>query len=129
MINQSMLVADAGAALTSTVVTAASAPALVPPIRFACVEVCNFRRLACTRLDLDEETTVLVGANNSGKTSLVTVLRNFLGDIPGFRPYDLSLSQWSKLRELSKTWEDLTEDPTTDTKDAELWEKQPPATA
>jgi hypothetical protein len=75
-------------------------------------------------LDLDEETTVLVGANNSGKTSLLTVLRNFLGDIPSFRPYDLSLSQWAKLRELSKAWEDLAEDPTTDTKDAELWEKQ-----
>lgn len=96
-----------------------------PPIRLACVEVCNFRRLACTRLDLDEETTVLVGANNSGKTSLLTVLRNFLGDAPGFRPYDLSLSQWAKLRELSKAWEDLAEDPTTDIKEAaDQWEKQ-----
>ena len=111
-------------AAAATVVPAAVAPVPVPPIRLACVEVCNFRRLACTRLDLDEETTVLVGANNSGKTSLVTVLRNFLGDIPGFRPYDLSLSQWAKLRELSKGWEDLAEDPTTDTKDAEFWEKQ-----
>ena len=90
-----------------------------PPIRLACVEVCNFRRLACTRLDLDVGTTVLVGANNSGKTSLLTVLRNFLGDAPGFRPYDLSLSQWTKLRELSKAWEDLAEDPTTDIKDAD----------
>ena len=93
-----------------------------PPIRLACVEVCNFRRLACTRLDLDVGTTVLVGANNSGKTSLLTVLRNFLGDAPGFRPYDLSLSQWTKLRELSKAWEDLAEDPTTDIKDADHWE-------
>jgi len=119
-----MPAAAAGAAPAATVVPAAAAPSPVPPIRLACVEVCNFRRLACTRLDLDEETTVLVGANNSGKTSLLTVLRNFLGDVPGFRPYDLSLSQWAKLRELSKAWEDLAEDPTTDTKDAELWEKQ-----
>lgn len=103
----------------------AAEPNVSPPIRLACVEVCNFRRLACTRLDLDEETTVLVGANNSGKTSLLTVLRNFLGDAPGFRPYDLSLSQWAKLRELSKAWEDLAEDPTTDTKDAaDQWDKQ-----
>ncbi len=103
----------------------AAEPNVSPPIRLACVEVCNFRRLACTRLDLDEETTVLVGANNSGKTSLLTVLRNFLGDAPGFRPYDLSLSQWAKLRELSKAWEDLAEDPTTDTKEAaNQWEKQ-----
>lgn len=103
----------------------AAKPNVSPPIRLACVEVFNFRRLACTRLDFDEETTVLVGANNSGKTSLLTVLRNFLGDAPGFRPYDLSLSQWAKLRELSKAWEDLAEDPTTDTKEAaDQWEKQ-----
>jgi len=103
----------------------AAKPNVSPPIRLACVEVCNFRRLACTRLDFDEETTVLVGANNSGKTSLLTVLRNFLGDAPGFRPYDLSLSQWANLRELSKAWEDLSEDPTTDTKEAaDQWEKQ-----
>ena len=95
-----------------------------PPIRLACVEICNFRRLASTHLDLDEETTVLVGANNSGKTSLLTVLRNFLGDSPGFRPYDLSLSQWAKLRELSQVWEDLADDPTTDAKNPELWETQ-----
>ncbi len=109
--------------------TASTAPAAgttleKPSIRLACVEVCNFRRLAFTHLDLDEETTVLVGANNSGKTSLLTVLRNFLGDAPSFRPYDLSLSQWTKLRELSKAWEDLDEDPTTDTKDADQWEEQ-----
>ena len=103
---------------------AATASFKSPPVRLACVEVCNFRRLASTRLDLDEETTVLVGANNSGKTSLLTVLRNFLGDFPGFRPYDVSLSQWAKLRELSQSWEGLADDPTTDTKDAELWEEQ-----
>ncbi len=110
----------APAAGTST----AAQPHISPPIRLACVEVCNFRRLACTRLDLDEGTTILVGANNSGKTSLLTVLRNFLGDSPGFRPYDLSLSRWAKLRELSKAWEDLVEDPTTDTKDADQWAVQ-----
>ena len=103
---------------------AVSASLTSPPIHLACVEVCNFRRLANTRLDLDEETTVLVGANNSGKTSLLTVLRNFLGDSPGFRPYDLSLSQWAKLRELSRVWEALADDPTTETKNAEQWEKQ-----
>ena len=103
---------------------AATAPCATPPIRLACVEVCNFRRLSSTRLDLDETTTVLVGANNSGKTSLLTVLRNFLSDQSGFRPYDLSLSQWSKLRELSKAWEGLAEDPTTETKDTEVWADQ-----
>lgn len=104
-----------------------AAAAAVPgasPIRLACVEVCNFRRLGKTRLELDEATTILVGANNSGKTSLLTVLRNFLSESPGFRAFDISLSQWATLRELSKLWEALDEDPTTDSKDAEKWEDQ-----
>lgn len=100
------------------------APSDASPIRLACVEVCNFRRLAKTRLELDEATTILVGANNSGKTSLLTALRNFLSESPGFRAFDISLSQWAKLRELSQLWEVLEEDPTTDSKDAEKWEEQ-----
>lgn len=102
----------------------AAAPPSASPIRLACVEVCNFRRLAKTRLELDEATTILVGANNSGKTSLLTVLRNFLSESPGFRAFDISLSHWAKLRELSQIWETLEEDPTTDSKDAEKWEEQ-----
>ncbi|WP_175786943.1 AAA family ATPase [Burkholderia anthina] len=114
--------------------SAPSAPAVPPaetialpgdsPIRLACVEVCNFRRLAKTRLELDDATTILVGANNSGKTSILTVLRNFLSDSPGFRAFDISLSQWAKLRQLSELWEALDEDPTTESKDAEKWEQQ-----
>jgi predicted ATP-dependent endonuclease of OLD family len=84
----------------------------------------NFRRLAKTRLELDKDTTILVGTNNSGKTSLLTVLRNFLSDTPSFRAFDISLSQWEKLRELGRLWEALDEDPTTDAKDAEKWEEQ-----
>ncbi|OXI86015.1 ATP-dependent endonuclease [Burkholderia sp. AU33423] len=102
----------------------AAAPPSISPIRLACVEVCNFRRLSKTRLELDEATTILVGANNSGKTSLLTVLRNFLSESPGFRAFDISLSQWAKLRELSQLWEVLDEDPTTDSKDAEKWGEQ-----
>ncbi|MFI0472012.1 AAA family ATPase [Halomonas sp. HMF6819] len=104
--------------------TEAAAPPGASPIRLACVEVCNFRRLAKTRLEFDETTTILVGANNSGKTSLLTVLRNFLSESPGFRAFDISLSQWAKLRELGQLWEALDEDPTTDSKDVEIWEEQ-----
>lgn len=102
----------------------APVPPGAPPIRLACVEVCNFRRLAKTRLEFDETTTILVGANNSGKTSLLTVLRNFLSESPGFRAFDISVSQWAKLRELGLLWEALDEDPTTDLKDVDDWEGQ-----
>lgn len=107
---------DAGAPL--------AAPAITPPIRLACVEVGNFRRLAQTRLDLDACTTVLVGANNSGKTSILVALRNFLSESPGFRAFDISLAQWTALRQLGDAWELLDEDPTTDTKDSVDWEQQ-----
>lgn len=95
-----------------------------PPVRLACIEVCNFRRLSRTRLDLDQETTVLVGANNSGKTSLLTVLRNFLSETSAFRAYDLSLSNWAKLRDLSQRWEMLADDPINETKEDESWAYQ-----
>ncbi len=78
--------------------TPVSASTLPPPIRLACAEVGNFRRLAQARLDFDDCTTVLVGANNSGKTSLLILLRNFLGESPGFRAFDISLSHWTTLR-------------------------------
>lgn len=95
-----------------------------PPIRLACVEVSSFRRLVRTRLDLEQATTILVGANNSGKTSLLTVLRNFLGEKGAFRPYDLSLAHWPTLRGLANVWEELAEDPVTNAKEVESWQAQ-----
>jgi predicted ATP-dependent endonuclease of OLD family len=114
----------ASTALLSEAVAPSAASAMSPPIRLACAEVGNFRRLAQTRLDFDECTTVLVGANNSGKTSLLIVLRNFLSESPGFRAFDISLAQWATLRQLGEAWEALDEDPTTDTKDADVWQQQ-----
>ena len=75
-------------------------------------------------LDFDESTTVLVGANNSGKTSLLIVLRNFLSESTGFRAFDISLKHWATLRQLGEAWEAIDDDPTTDTKDADAWERQ-----
>ena len=102
------------------------APQLVskPPIRLACVEVSSFRRLVNTRLDLEQATTILVGANNSGKTSLLTVLRNFLGEKGGFKSYDLSLAHWPALRRLASVWEELADDPVTNSKELESWQAQ-----
>lgn len=76
-----------------------------PFIRLSCIQVCNFRRLAQTRMDMDAKTTILVGSNNSGKTSLMTAVRNFLSDSPSFRAFDISQSKWSILRNLGEQWE------------------------
>jgi predicted ATP-dependent endonuclease of OLD family len=47
-------------------------------MRIDFVEVRNFRRLDKIRIDFSEKTTLLVGANNSGKTAAITALRYFL---------------------------------------------------
>ena len=46
-------------------------------MRIECVEVQNFRKVKATRIDFDKEQTLLVGANNSGKTSAMLALRCF----------------------------------------------------
>lgn len=39
------------------------------------VEIGNFRKLKTVRIDFASETTIFVGANNSGKTSAMVALR------------------------------------------------------
>ncbi|RCW69212.1 putative ATP-dependent endonuclease of OLD family [Pseudorhodoferax soli] len=75
-------------------------------------------------VDVDKNTTILVGANNSGKTSVLAALRHFLADGSPFGAFDVSLSQWPALRALSKGWESLTEDPTTAGGAEEPWVEQ-----
>ncbi|MGE7434188.1 ATP-dependent nuclease [Kitasatospora sp. NPDC001175] len=61
-----------------------SAPQVRPP-RVTKVEVKNFRLLRNAVVTFDEDVTVCVGRNNTGKTSLAEVLSRFL------RPGDVSL--------------------------------------
>ncbi len=56
------------------------------------VRVRNFRLLQAVELRLDEKTTVIVGRNNSGKTSLTELFRRLTRDeSPRFRIEDFSL--------------------------------------
>lgn len=93
-------------------------------IKLRFIELCQFRRLGKVQLDIDQSTTILVGANNSGKTSILAALRHFLADGSPFGAFDISLSQWPKLRELGKAWESLTEDPSTVDGYEDQWNKQ-----
>lgn len=55
------------------------------------VKVSNFRLLADVDMVLENETTLIVGRNNSGKTSLSEVIRRFLNDqSPKFQIEDFS---------------------------------------
>lgn len=58
------------------------------------IEVRNFRLLRDVQLGLDPSTTVIVGRNNSGKTSLADVIRRFLGDKSGFALHDFSSASY-----------------------------------
>jgi len=69
------------------------------------VEVINFRKLKAVRVDLTEKITLLVGANNSGKTSAMLALRHFLVDGGRFSVNDFTLSNWQAVNDIGATWE------------------------
>ncbi|MHB1117730.1 AAA family ATPase [Sideroxydans sp.] len=69
------------------------------------VEIGNFRKLQAVRVDFAEETTVFVGANNSGKTSAMVALRHFLVDRTNFSIHDFTLAHWGKLDAIAIAWE------------------------
>jgi predicted ATP-dependent endonuclease of OLD family len=69
------------------------------------VEVGNFRKLQAVRIDFAEDTTVFVGANNSGKTSAMVALRRFLLDRSDFTINDFTLTHWAALDTLGTVWE------------------------
>jgi predicted ATP-dependent endonuclease of OLD family len=70
------------------------------------VEISNFRKLLSVRIDFANETTLLVGANNSGKSSAMLALRKFLiSKASAFRLQDMTLCHLAKLDEIGKEWE------------------------
>jgi predicted ATP-dependent endonuclease of OLD family len=94
-----------------------------PNILLACVEVSHYRRLERVRVFIDPAMTILVGANNSGKTSILMAIRQFLSENPSVGAFDLSVDQWSKLRQLGEAWERLDKDPTLDDTSEIDWEQ------
>lgn len=69
------------------------------------LEIANFRKLLAVRIDLADETTVFVGANNSGKTSAMLALRRFLvGRRNQFDIHDLTLCHWAAINEIGREW-------------------------
>jgi len=74
------------------------------------VEIQNFRKLKSVRVDFSVETTVFVGANNSGKTSAMGALRHFLVDHSRFTTNDLTLSNWSAINLFGKLIESAEND-------------------
>lgn len=60
-------------------------------MKITSAKIKNFRLLSDVELNLEEQTTVIVGRNNSGKTSLTELMKRFLGsDSPSFQLEDFS---------------------------------------
>ena len=74
-------------------------------MRIDFIEIGNFRKLRAVRVELTEFTTLLVGANNSGKTSAMVALRRFLKQRSNFSVHDFTLSHWSKINAVGSKWE------------------------
>jgi predicted ATP-dependent endonuclease of OLD family len=75
-------------------------------MRVSCIEIQNFRKLKTSRIELGQKETVLVGANNSGKTSAIDALILFLkknrrGEIA---TTDFTLSNWYTINKIGDTW-------------------------
>lgn len=75
-------------------------------MRLDFVEISNFRKLKATRIDFDKETTIFVGANNSGKTSAMVALRYFLLSPGQLSLRDITLSNWIAINAIGKAWEE-----------------------
>ncbi|QGZ31209.1 AAA family ATPase [Stutzerimonas stutzeri] len=79
-------------------------------MRIQHLEIANFRKLKSVRIDLAAETTLLVGANNSGKSSAMLALRKFLVKPTTFRLQDLTLCHIATLDAIGRDWEQAGED-------------------
>ncbi|MDD4965022.1 MAG: AAA family ATPase [Gallionella sp.] len=82
-------------------------------MRIKFVEIQNFRKLESIRIDFAEETTLLVGANNSGKTSAMVALGHFLSDKKHFTTNDFTLSNWTEINQIGRNWEGHPSNPPT----------------
>ncbi|HDH04743.1 MAG TPA: ATP-dependent endonuclease [Nitrospirae bacterium] len=70
------------------------------------VEIQNFRRLKSCRVEIASQETILVGANNSGKTSAMDAMILFLKKSrrKDIATTDFTLSNWSHINQIGTQW-------------------------
>ncbi|WP_405571174.1 ATP-dependent nuclease [Winogradskyella sp. Asnod2-B02-A] len=69
-------------------------------MRIKNIKIHNFRLLSKASLDLEDDITLIVGRNNTGKTSLLEVIKVFLSSEDKLSFEDFSQSSYSKFKEL-----------------------------
>ncbi|GLR75376.1 ATP-dependent nuclease [Aliivibrio sifiae] len=73
-------------------------------MKISFVDIQNFRKLKRCRVDFSEEQTLLVGANNSGKTSATDALICFLDKGKKITSTDFTLCNWIFLNRFAQSW-------------------------
>lgn len=73
------------------------------------IEVTNFRLLKKFSMDLEDELSLVIGKNNTGKTSILTVLDKFLNEKSKFSYDDLNIDFKNELENLIKSADVLDE--------------------
>lgn len=74
-------------------------------MRLIFAEVTNFRALQSVKVHIDDQTTLIVGRNNSGKTSFVDLFARFFGnDRPRFTLDDLPASRVGKIEQAVRNY-------------------------
>lgn len=68
------------------------------------IHIQNFRKLKNCTLDFGKKQTILVGANNSGKTSCIQAIVRFLKDSKNFSTRDFTLSNWDTINKVAENW-------------------------
>lgn len=68
------------------------------------VHIRNYRKLKNCHIDFEEKETVLVGANNSGKTSAISAIVGFLKNTDRFTLKEFTATNWALINEIGEKW-------------------------
>jgi putative ATP-dependent endonuclease of OLD family len=78
-------------------------------MKVASVHISGFRLLRDVTISLEDNTTIVVGRNNSGKTSLVELFNKFLGTDKTFTLDDFNLENLAELQNTADLWQQAQE--------------------
>ena len=81
-------------------------------MKIAFVEIQNFRKLKACRVEIASQETILVGANNSGKTSAMDSMILFLKKSrrKDIATTDFTLSNWTHINQIGTQWVNADDD-------------------
>ncbi|MEJ7691574.1 ATP-dependent endonuclease [Daejeonella sp.] len=71
------------------------------------IEVCNYRLLKAFSMDLEDELSLIIGKNNTGKTSVLWVLDKFLNEKSKFNFDDFNVEYKSAVKNLIEDAHDI----------------------